>query len=129
MLICGSTRRLFLLGKETRMRPSSTVRLILCLLLLTAFAAPEIASAGCRGKCVVVEPPFCRRCEDAGFYTGVLCQDSGDCGCFYIQCVAAPIKSVRHDQVTLADLGIASGEKASTMCATGSAAGAASLTN
>ena len=118
-----------LLGKETRMRTSSTVRLVLCLLLLTALVGPEVASAGCRGKCVVVAPPFCRRCEDAGVDTGVLCQDSGNCGCFYIQCAAAPIKSVRHDQMTLADLGIASAEPASTLCASGSAGGAATLTN
>lgn len=51
---------------------------------------PQAALAGCSGKCEHVpgQPIFCRECVDAGHETGVLCQQSGPCGCFFVQCAS-----------------------------------------
>ncbi|HEX4951917.1 MAG TPA: hypothetical protein VF017_00775 [Thermoanaerobaculia bacterium] len=65
-------------------------RLLLVALVLGVIGLllPAPADA-CSGKCVRVPGTFCRYCADAGFETGVLCQDSGGCGCFYIQCASS----------------------------------------
>ncbi len=72
------------------MRQPVPIRTVLfCTLLVALFALlPQVAQAGCHGLCKNVAPPgeFCRRCVDAGTYTGVACQDVGACGCFYVRC-------------------------------------------
>lgn len=57
-------------------------------------AAP--AEASCTGICENVAPSggFCLRCVDAGEETGALCENSGSCGCFFVQCPYALQSSV-----------------------------------
>lgn len=55
---------------------------------LLVLAQPVLA---CTGLCQVTPQPgkpFCRTCVDAGYDTGVMCQQSGPCGCFYVQCAS-----------------------------------------
>jgi len=54
------------------------------LLLGGALAEADIAAA-CFADCVLVSPPFCRRCRDVGEFTGITCQNFSNCGCFYTQ--------------------------------------------
>lgn len=58
------------------------------LVVAGSLAVPTPASAGCEGECVNIAPPgqFCRRCMDAGEFTGVACKDIGSCGCIFVQC-------------------------------------------
>lgn len=102
------------------MRLSSSIRLTLCFLALAAIALPEVASA-CYGKCMLVAP-MCRRCGDSPTPTGVLCQDSGACGCFYIQCVSAqPEAQQPPTQTALNGLGLGAPVLAPTSCLSASA--------
>jgi hypothetical protein len=102
------------------MRSSIPVRLALCLLTLAAIVLPEVASA-CYGKCMMVAP-MCRRCGDSPTYTGVLCQDSGNCGCFYIQCVSAqPEAKQPPTQTALNELGLGAPMVAPASCLSASA--------
>lgn len=68
------------------------IRIVLVCTLLAGFvlALPQPAAA-CTGVCKNVAPPgeFCRRCVDAGVWTGHACQDLGSCGCQYLECAAA----------------------------------------
>lgn len=109
------------------MRYSAVPLVALCALVLCAIALPDVAAA-CTGKCQVVSPPACRRCVDAGFETGVLCQDSGPCGCFYIQCAAAkPEPGMPATQPMLAELGLGAPTVAPSSCLSAAAEVAAPL--
>lgn len=98
------------------------------LLLAVAFATvavlvPAPATAGCSGICEQSGgSPWCRRCADAGYETGALCQDSGSCGCFYIQCYSGQMTAVGEvDWSDLADVQAkfaALGVRATGECAT-----------
>ena len=102
------------------MKLSISIRLALCFLILAAIVAPEITSA-CYGKCMVVSP-MCRRCGDSPTYTGVLCQDSGACGCFYLQCVSAETEAKQPPtQTALNELGLGAPVVAPTTCLSASA--------
>ncbi len=102
------------------MRLSVPIRLTLCLLILAAIVAPEVASA-CYGKCERIAP-LCRRCMDSPTYTGVLCQDSGACGCFYIQCVSAEAEAKQPPtQTALNELGLGAPMMAPSSCQSASA--------
>jgi hypothetical protein len=59
---------------------------------LVLLVSAQVAGA-CSGICQRVDPerPFCRQCMDAGYDTGVLCANAGDCGCYYIMCAEATI--------------------------------------
>jgi hypothetical protein len=87
------------------MRTSVATRLVLCLLVLAGLGLAEVASAQCYGQCVVVAPPFCRRCLESDTPTGVLCSDSGSCGCFYIQCATQQAEQP-ETQKALTELGL-----------------------
>ena len=103
------------------MRFSVPIRLALCLLTLAAIVAPEVASAQCNGQCQRVAP-LCRRCGESPTPTGVLCQDSGACGCFYIQCVSAqPEAKQPPTQTALAELGLGAPMVAPASCLSASA--------
>lgn len=73
--------------------------LFACTVAVAAFLfLAQPAEAGCRGLC---EPAsggglFCRKCVTADDETGVLCQQSGQCVCYYIQCAFALQSSVRQ---------------------------------
>lgn len=97
------------------MKLSTVARLVFCLLVLSGIALPEVASA-CTGICQVVAPPFCRRCMDAGYETGVACRDSGSCGCFYIQCAPAAQAAQPATQANLAELGLGAPMLAPAAC-------------
>lgn len=47
------------------------------------------AAFACTQKCTRVPGTFCRICEDTGEFTGVGCQQSGPCGCFFVQVICA----------------------------------------
>jgi hypothetical protein len=96
------------------MRVPVTTRLVLCLVVLAGIVLPEVAAAQCFGQCVIVAPPFCRRCMDAEQPTGVLCRNSGSCGCFFVQCAAAAEQS--EVQATLSDLGLGAPTVVPTSC-------------
>lgn len=68
------------------MTKSVKMALVLCSLVFAAFLlSPAVASA-CTSNCVKVGGgPFCRQCMDVGTYTGITCQNSGQCGCFFTQ--------------------------------------------
>jgi hypothetical protein len=69
------------------MTKSVKMALVLCTLVFAAFLlSPAVASA-CTSNCVKVTGggPFCRQCLDVGTYTGITCQNSGSCGCFFTQ--------------------------------------------
>lgn len=103
------------------MKPSHIARLAFCLLVLSAIALPDLASA-CTGICERVSP-LCRRCTDAGYYTGVACRDSGSCGCFYVQCAAAaPEEGEPSVPAMLAELGIGAPALNPAACASTEAA-------
>jgi hypothetical protein len=109
------------------MKLSVPIRLALCLLALAGIVLPEVAAAQCYGQCVVVAPPFCRRCMEAEQPTGVLCRDSGACGCFYVQCAAANLEAEQPPtQTVLAELGLGAPVFASAACLSASAAKPAS---
>ena len=61
--------------------------LTLSILVLGGLILPAGAALACYSNCVRVDPnrPFCRQCEDVGTYTGITCQSSGPCGCFFTQ--------------------------------------------
>jgi hypothetical protein len=59
--------------------------LVVCTLVLAAMVLHAGAAAACTARCVKVAEPFCRRCLDVGEYTGITCEDSGNCGCFFTQ--------------------------------------------
>ena len=62
--------------------------LTLAILILGGIILQTGAALACTERCVrISEPgqPFCRQCLDVGTYTGVTCQSSGPCGCFFTQ--------------------------------------------
>lgn len=65
------------------MTKSSKSLLVVCSLILAALVLNAGAAVACTYQCVKVAEPFCRRCLDTGNYTGVTCQNSGNCGCFF----------------------------------------------
>lgn len=59
---------------------------LVCTLLAVAFLGSVDIASACYSRCVRVDPnTFCRRCLDVGEYTGITCEDSGSCGCFFTQ--------------------------------------------
>lgn len=67
------------------MTKSAKSFLVVCTLVLAAMVLHVGAAAACTARCVKVAEPFCRRCLDVGTYTGITCEDSGNCGCFFTQ--------------------------------------------
>jgi hypothetical protein len=47
------------------------------------------AAFACTQQCTRVPGTFCRICEDTGEFTGAGCQQSGPCGCFWVQVICA----------------------------------------
>ena len=98
------------------MRSSIPIRFALCILALAAIVLPEVALAQCNGQCQRIAP-MCRRCGESPTPTGVLCQDSGACGCFYIQCVSSqPEAKQPPTQTALNELGLGAPIVAPTPC-------------
>jgi hypothetical protein len=62
--------------------------LALAFVLFGAVVLLPQPAAGCTGDCVW-QGPGCFVCVDTGQYTGVACDQSGPCGCFYVLCAAA----------------------------------------
>ena len=46
-------------------------------LVLLGIAGGVDIAAACDADCVIVSPPFCRRCQSVGEFTGITCQDFG----------------------------------------------------
>jgi len=67
------------------MTKSAKSFLVVCTLVLAAMVLHVGAASACTARCVKVAEPFCRRCLDVGTYTGITCEDSGNCGCFFTQ--------------------------------------------
>ena len=59
--------------------------LTLAILILAGLALQTGAALACTADCVRVDPNrlFCRQCLDTGEFTGITCQNSGPCGCFF----------------------------------------------
>jgi hypothetical protein len=74
------------------------------LMLLGTLVGADIAAA-CSARCVVVSPPFCRRCLDVGEYTGITCQNSGSCGCFFTQNTCGTLPAGSAEDGLLEELG------------------------
>lgn len=73
------------------------VVVLVCAVAAGAFLLlPKAVDASCYGLCERVQGGqlFCRECVSADQPTGVLCQQSGPCHCFYIQCAYALQSSV-----------------------------------
>lgn len=64
--------------------------LVLAVVAGGLFVIAPSASA-CTQMCVADGSPFCRVCADVGDFTGVTCEQSGPCVCFFTQnnCFAA----------------------------------------
>lgn len=60
---------------------------LVCTLLAVAFLGTVDTASACYSRCVRVDGPttFCRQCMDVGEYTGITCENSGPCGCFFTQ--------------------------------------------
>lgn len=84
-------------------RPLPLFLALVCTLAMAAvLALPDTAQAGCRGRCEVAPGGgFCLKCVTADHETGVLCQQSGPCTCYFILCASALESSV--DQFTTPD--------------------------
>jgi hypothetical protein len=80
--------------------------LTLSILVLGGLILPAGAALACYSNCVRVDPnrPFCRRCLDVGVYTGITCQDIGQCGCIFTQNTCSPLASVTHAEAQQTDL-------------------------
>src|SRR5947209_12320345 len=66
------------------MRSSMKHLLVAAILVAASLAASRPALSQCDYACTVVST-FCQRCVYAGPGAGA-CQDSGQCGCFDVQC-------------------------------------------
>ena len=77
-------------------RPLPLFLALVCTLALAAvLVLPDTAQAGCRGRCQVAPGGgFCLNCVTADHETGVLCQQSGPCTCYFILCAFALESSV-----------------------------------
>lgn len=62
--------------------------LVFAFVAVAALLLVESAFA-CTQMCTRVPGTFCRVCEDTGEYTGAGCQQSGPCGCFFVQVICA----------------------------------------
>jgi hypothetical protein len=86
--------------------------LILALALCAGFHTAA-ASTACYEHCVTVGPS-CKRCQDAGEFTGVGCTNIGTCGCkHYFPVCAFPLTAVDE---SLAALGISPAESEPAQC-------------
>jgi len=90
------------------------------LMLLGIVGGVNIAAA-CDADCVIVTPPFCRRCKSVGHYTGITCQNFSSCGCFYTQNLCGQSSGAQGED-PLAALGLAVMEP--KVCADGKASAA-----
>lgn len=75
------------------------------LMLLGMLVGADIAAA-CTARCVLVSAPFCRRCLDVGEYTGITCQNSGSCGCFFTQNTCGTLPVNVPEDLLLEELGL-----------------------
>lgn len=93
--------------------------LILALAICAGFTMNGPASA-CYQECVEVAP-FCERCQDAGYLTGIVCRNIGTCACKWNWGVCAPVElgpAGGDPQAFLADLGISAEPEPSQCSAT-----------
>jgi hypothetical protein len=93
--------------KEEAIMMRTTKRILtLSILVLGGLVLPAAAGLACTSNCVQVDPhrPFCRRCLDVGVYTGITCQDIGQCGCIFTQNTCGLSASVTHAKAQQTDL-------------------------
>lgn len=66
--------------------------LAVCTLFLAAFVLSSGMAAACTFQCVHVSGggPFCRQCTDTHVYTGITCDQDGECSCFFTQNTCTP---------------------------------------
>jgi hypothetical protein len=95
------------LKKEKEIMMWTTKRILtLSILVLGGLVLQAGASLACTANCVRVDPnrPFCRRCQDVGTYTGITCEDIGQCGCAYTQNTCQPSAAIAQAKAQPADL-------------------------
>ncbi|MFY9825091.1 MAG: hypothetical protein WAM82_27180 [Thermoanaerobaculia bacterium] len=80
--------------------------LTLSILVLGGLVLQAGAALACYSNCVRVDPnhPFCKRCQDVGVYTGITCQDIGQCGCIFTQNTCSPSAAVAQTKAQQTDL-------------------------
>lgn len=79
------------------MKKSARVSLTAGGLLLVAFLMNLGVASACTYNCVRVPggSPLCRQCQDTGVFTGITCENSGPCECFFTKntCGSAQAKA------------------------------------
>ena len=64
---------------------------LVCALLALALLGSVDAASACYSQCLRVDPDTaCRRCIYRGYYTGISCENVGDCGCAIVQSSCRP---------------------------------------
>ncbi|HYG63061.1 MAG TPA: hypothetical protein VEL74_10800 [Thermoanaerobaculia bacterium] len=82
--------------------------LLIAALAVCAGLTMTVPASACYQECVEVEP-FCERCQDAGYLTGIACRNIGTCACkYYFPVCPDPLAAQPEPetQASLADLGI-----------------------